>query len=163
MDWSLIVSVISAVVSFFGAYLSFRQSREAAKAKDASEAARQATEDAKAKFFHNIQYEDFTSFKKDVDKFVQTLIKASSGKNGQGRKRTYINDELETFLSKLNSTISNASNTDRQTLEAHYECLKQRRNTLVMDDRTTIIVVLDEMRELSRCIADIQMNSKLNV
>ena len=110
MDWLGIVSIKGGVASVIGAYLSYRQSKEAKKAQEATEAARD-------KIFQNIQYEDFASFQKDCSKFESFLLKASKGKDLQGKSEDYVEDELEGFLTKFNVEISKSSGEERDELQ----------------------------------------------
>lgn len=94
------------IASVIGAVISFRQSKEAKKAKDASVAAQEATEEARDRFFHNIQFEGMESFVKDCEKFCRFLQEASTGRNAQGKKDNYVENELEEcrcFLSALSA------------------------------------------------------------
>lgn len=88
-DWKVILDItgiIGAIASVIGAVISFRQSKEAKKAKNASVAAQEATEEARDRFFHNIQFEGMESFVKDCEKFCRFLQEASTGRNAQGKK-----------------------------------------------------------------------------
>ena len=156
MDWVGIVSIIGGVASVIGACLSYRQSKEAKKAQEATEAARD-------KIFQNIQYEDFASFQKDCSKFESFLLKASKGKDLQGKSEDYVEDELEGFLIKFNVEISKSSGEERDELQRRYNTLCSKRNTVDANDRNAILGLLDEVRKLSRGVADIQMKNKLSV
>ncbi len=163
MDWVGIVSIIGGVASIIGAYLSYRQSKEAQKAQEATEAAKEATEAARDKIFQNIQYEDFTSFQKDCGKFEIFLLKASKGKDLQGKSEDYVEDELEGFLTKFNVEISKTTGEERDELQRRYSTLCSKRNTVEANDRNAILGLLDDVRKLSRIVADIQMKNKLSV
>ena len=156
MDWVSIVSIIGGVASIIGAYLSYRQSKEAQKAQEATEAARD-------KIFQNIQYEDFASFQKECSKFEIFLLKASKGRDLQGKSEDYVEDELEGFLTKFNVEISKTSGEDRDELQKRYSTLCSKRNTVGANDRNAILGLLDDVRKLSRSVADIQMKNKLSV
>ena len=156
MDWVSIVSIIGGVASIIGAYLSYRQSKEAQKAQEATEAARD-------KIFQNIQYEDFASFQKECSKFEIFLLKASKGRDLQGKSEDYVEDELEWFLTKFNVEISKTSGEDRDELQKRYSTLCSKRNTVGANDRNAILGLLDDVRKLSRSVADIQMKNKLSV
>lgn len=132
------------------------QSWKAKKAKEAVETARD-------KFFQNIQYEVFASFKKDCDSAIGFLQRASRSTELKGKSEMYVADGLESFITKLNEAIS-ASNGDlRKRLESHYQELMKRKTDLVWDNRTLILEVLEEVRRLSRTIKDAQTNNKLEV
>ena len=163
MDWVGIVSIIGGVASIIGAYLSYRQSMEAQKAKEATEAAREATEAARDKIFQNIQYEDFASFQKDCGKFESFLLKASKGKDLQGKSEDYVEDELEGFLTKFNVEISKTSGDEREELQRQYNTMCSKRYTVSANDRKAILELLDDVRILSRSVADIQIKNKLSV
>lgn len=163
MDWVGIVSIIGGVASIIGAYLSYRQSKEAKKAQEATEAAKDATEAARDKIFQNIQYEDFASFLKDCGKFENFLLKASKVRDLQGKSKDYVEDELESFLTRFNVEISKTSDEDRDELQGRYSTLCSKRNTVNASDRNAILVLLDDVRKLSRSVADIQMKNKLSV
>ncbi len=163
MDWNSLVSIIGGIASVIGAVLSYRQSKEAKKAQKASEAAKKATEAARDKIFQNIQYEDFASFQKDCGRLETFLLKASKGKDLQGKSEDYVEDELETFLTKFNIEISKTSGGDRDELQKRYSTLCSKRNTVDANDRNAILGLLDEVKKLSRSVADIQMKNKLSV
>lgn len=163
MDVLDIIGIIGAIASVVGAIVAFNQKKQAEDAKKATEAARDATIAAKEKFFQNIQYEDFAKFKKECDKFCETLRLASSGKKAQGRSKNYLESELEKFVTKLNDAISNASGEKRLKLEKYYRKLQDDRPKVQSDKTETIKEVLDDVRELSRLIADIQMTNKLSL
>lgn len=163
MDVLNVISLIGAIASVVGAIVAFNQKKHAEDARKATEAARDATFAAKEKFFQNIQYEDFAKFKKECDKFCETLRLAGSRKQVQGRKKNYLESELEKFVTKLNDAISNASGENRTKLEKYYRKLQNDRPKVHSDKTETIKDVLDDVRELSRLIADIQMNNKLSL
>jgi hypothetical protein len=165
-DWKVILDItgiIGAIASVIGAVISFRQSKEAKKAKDASVAAQEATEEARDRFFHNIQFEGMESFVKDCEKFCRFLQEASTGRNAQGKKDNYVENELESFLTKFNLAISNTSDEVREQLEQQYLFMNEKRNSVKTGDKNTILPLLDEARILTRSIADIQMKNKLRV
>lgn len=163
MDWVGVVSIIGGVASVIGAYLSYWQSKEAKKAQEATEEAKEATELARDKIFQNIQYEDFASFQKDCGKFEIFLLKASKGKDLQGKSEDYVEDELEGFLTKFNVEISKTSGEERDELQRRYSTLCSKRNTVDASDRNAILELLDDVKKLSRSVADIQMKNKLSV
>ena len=153
MDW---VGIIGGSASIIGAIVSCWQCWKAKKAKD-------ATENARDKIFQNIQYEDFTSFLKECSKFEAFLLKASKGKDIQGKNETFVADELESFLSIFNTQISKTSGVDRNNLQKQYDALCARRKEVNSKDRDSILGVIDDVRPLSRMVSDIQMNNKLRV
>ncbi len=164
MDYlSVIIGVVGGVASIIGAIVSCHQSKEADKAKDASVAAKEAIEAARDKIFQNIQLEDFTSFQKECEKFIRFLHLASKGKYKQGKNKQFIEDALESFITKFNNEISRSSGDDRDKLLKQYDILNSKRNTVNSDDRTAILLLLDDIRFISRTIADIQMKNKLNI
>ena len=154
MGW--IYRSFRGIASIIGAYVSYKQSKEAIKAKKATEAAQD-------RIFQNIQFGDFALFQKECERFCRLLQQASVGKDAQGKKENYVENELETFLTKFNGIISNSTGDIRIELEGKYELLKQMRNLVETKDIGSILKLLDEARELSRCIADVQMKNKLNV
>lgn len=163
MDWVGIISIIGGVASIIGACFSYWQCKEAQKAKEATEAAKEATEAARDKIFQNIQYEDFASFQKDCSKFEFFLLKASKGKDLQGKSEDYVEDELEGFLTKFNVEISKTSGKEREELQNRYSTLCSKRNSVDANDRNAVLELLDDVRKLSRSVADIQMKNKLSV
>ena len=165
-DWKIILDVagfIGTIASVVGAVISFRQSKEAKIAKDASVAAQRATEEARERFFHNIQFVRMESFVKDCDKFCRFLQDASTGKNAQGKKDNYVENELESFLTKFNMAISSTSDVVREKLEQKYVSINDKRNSVKTGDKHTILPLLDEVRILTRSVADLQMKNKLRV
>lgn len=153
MDW---LDILGGTGSVLGAIISCWQCRKAKKAQ-------KATEDARDKIFQNIQYEDFASFQKECVKFESFLLKASRGKDTQGKNDNYVADELELFISFFNTQISKTSGEDRNRLQNQYEALCMRRKTVNTKDRDSILGVIDNVRSLSRLVSDIQMNHKLSV
>lgn len=163
MDVNLTVGMLGTAASLLGAGISIYQSREANKAKKATEAAREATEAARDKFLQNIQYEDFTQFKKDCDKFCGVLQQATTGKGIEGRSDNYLENELEKFVTKLNNAISNSKDNIRTKLEGYYKNMQSRRAAVQSNDKSALIRVLDDVREISRFVSDVQMKNKLTV
>ena len=156
MSWVTIIGVVGSIASILGAVYSWYQSCKAKKAKEAVEAARD-------KFFQNIQYEVFASFKKECDGVISFLQRASRATELKGKSEMYVADGLESFITKLNEAIS-ASNGDlRKRLESHYQELMKRKTDLAWDNRALILEVLEEVRRLSRTIKDVQTNNKLEV
>ena len=158
-----VIGIFGAIASVFGAIIAVRQKRLAEKAKKSSEAARDATLAAKNSFFQNLQYESFTKFKKECDKFCETLRLASIGKKSEGRDKDYLENELEKFVTKLNDAMTNSSGETRTKLESFYRKLQADRTKINSDYKDNVIAVLDDMRELTRFIADVQINNKLTV
>ncbi len=156
MDWKEIVGLLGAAASVIGAIVSLYQSKKAISAKEATEAARD-------KFFQNIQHENFVTFKKECDKFCRVLQQAWTGKDSKGKQQNYVEKELDSFLTTFNTAISNTSGNVRKALERLYEKMKSNRGKIKTEDKNSICDLLDNARELSRCIADIQMNNKLHV
>ena len=150
------VGIIGGTASVIGAFISSWQCRKAKKAKEATEAARD-------KIFQNIQYEEFATFQKDCGKLERFLHQASKGKDLQGKSEDYIEDELESFITKFNVEISKTSGGEREELQKQYEALCAKRNTVSAGNRVAILALLDDVRKLSRCVADIQMKNKLSV
>ena len=103
------------------------------------------------------------SFVKDCEKFCRFLQEASTGRNAQGKKDNYVENELESFLTKFNLAISNTSDEVREQLEQQYLFMNEKRNSVKTGDKNTILPLLDEARILTRSIADIQMKNKLRV
>lgn len=164
MDWiSVTIGFIGGVASVIGAIISYRQSKEAGKAKEASEAARDATEAARDRFFQNIQYEEFAAFLKECEKFERFLHTASKDKDVQGKSVSYVEDELEKFVTKFNVEISKSTGSDRDSLMESYQALTAKRNTVKAGNRDNILALLDETRILTRKVADIQMSNKISV
>ena len=163
MDWAGIVSIIGGVASIIGAYLSYKQSKEAKKAQESTEAAKEATEAVRDKIFQNIQYENFASFHMECSKFESFLLKASKGKDLQGKSEDYVEDELEKFLTRFNVEISKTAGGDRDELQGQYDTLCSKRSKVNANDRNAILGLLDDVRKLSRSVADIQMKNKLSV
>lgn len=156
MDWKEIVGLLGTVASIIGAIVSLCQSKKAISAKEATEAARD-------KFFQNIQHEDFVIFQKECDKFCRLLQQASTGKDSKGKKENYVENELESFLTKFNPVISNTSDNVRKELEGLFESMKAKRCQVKTNDKDSILILLDDARKLTRCITDIQMKNKLRV
>lgn len=163
MDWNIIIGVLSTIASFIGAVVSIHQSREAKKAKKATEVAKEATEAARDKFLQNIQYEDFTQFRKDCERFCRLLQQATTGKNAEGRSDNYVENEFEKFITKLNNAISNTKGDIRTMLEDHYRKMQQKRTAVQSKDKASLLEVLDGARDISRFISDVQINNKLTV
>lgn len=151
-----LVGIIGGAASVIGAIISCWQCWKAKKAKEATEATRD-------KIFQNIQYEEFASFQKDCGKFERFLHLASKGKDVQGKSEDYIEDELEIFITKFNAEISKTTGDERVELQKQYDGLCSKRNTVGAGNRVAILALLDDVRKLSRCIADIQMKNKLSV
>lgn len=163
MDCGTIIGIIGTIASIIGAFISIYECREAKRAKDATEVAKEATIAAQMKFFQHLQFERFADFKKDLTRFTQFLVRAKSEKIKDGISETYVVDELEKFLTKFNEVLCNASDKERKELEAKYSSLQAKRNIVRSDDKTTIQILLDAVRELSRTMNDIQMSNKLRV
>lgn len=163
MDWVGIASVIGGVASIIGAFLSYKQTRKAKKAKEATVAAKEATEAARDRIFQNIQYEGFAAFQKECSRFEGFLLKACKGKDLQGKSENYVEDELEGFLTRYNVEISKTTGEERDELQRRYSILCSKRNTVDASDRNAILGLLDDVRKLSRTMADIQMKNKLSV
>ena len=95
--------------------------------------------------------------------FVNFLLQASRSKNAQGKSETYIEDTLEKFKTTFTTEISNSSGNDRKELQQSYNELNKYRGCVKAGDRNRILALIVEIRALSRKVADIQMNTKLNV
>lgn len=164
MDWlGAVIGVIGAAASIVGAVISHKQSKEAIKAKDASVAAKEATEAARDKIFQNIQYEEFTRFQKECEKFGIFLHKASRESTLQGKNANYVEDELEKFVTSFNMEITKTSGADRDSLMDSYNALTARRSTVTAGNRDNILALLDDVRTLTRKVADLQMKHKMNL
>jgi len=163
MDCNLVIGLLGTAASVIGAAISIYQSRLAEKAKKATEAAQAATEAARDKFLQNIQYEDFTQFKKECDKFCGILRQATTGKGVEGRNYNYLENELEKFVTKLNNAISISKGEIRLTLEGHYKTMQSKRAAIQSNEKSSLINVLDDVREISRFVSDVQMKNKLTV
>lgn len=164
MDWvGAIIGIIGAVASIVGAVISHKQSKEAIKAKDASVAAKDATEAARDKIFQNIQYEEFARFQKECEKFGIFLHKASKGNALQGKSANYVEDELEKFVTSFNVEITKTAGADRDSLMESYKALAARRSTVAAGNRENILALLDDVRTLTRKVADLQMKNKMSV
>ena len=59
--------------------------------------------------------------------------------------------------------ISKSSGEERDELQRRYNTLCSKRNTVDANGRNAILGLLDEVRKLSRGVADIQMKNKLSV
>lgn len=157
-----IIALIGSVASIIGAIISIIQSKQAKKAKEASIAAQEATEKVRDKISLNIQYESLVIFKNECDKFCRFLQNASIGRNAQGKKPNYVENELESFLTLFNTTISNTLAQDRERLEDTYELLKSKRESLSLDNKILIQNLLDDVRILSRLVGGIINSYKLS-
>ena len=158
-----IIGVIGAVASIIGAIISHKQSKEAVKAKEASVAAKEATEAARDKIFQNIQYEDFAQFQKECEKFGIFLHKASKNSSLQGKSTDYVEDELEKFVTSFNVEITKTKGADRDCLMECYNTLTAKRGTVAAGNRNNILGILDDVRSLTRKVADLQMKNKMSV
>ena len=164
MDWvGAIIGIIGGTASIIGAVISHKQSKEAVKAKEASVAAKEATEAARDKIFQNIQYEEFTSFLKECEKFGVFLHKACKGNTQQGKSENFVEDELEKFVTNFNVEITKATGPDRDSLLESYKALAARRGTVAAGNRVNILALLDDVRALIRKVADLQMKNKMSV
>jgi hypothetical protein len=163
MDWVGIVSIIGGIASIIGAAISIWQSFQAKKAKDASVAAQEATEVARDKILQNIQYENFVSFQKECEKFGIFLHKASKNSSLQGKSANYVEDELEKFVTSFNVEITKTKGADRDCLMECYNTLTAKRGTVAAGNRENILALLDDVRTLTRKVADLQMKNKLSV
>lgn len=161
--WFGIIGIIGTVASVIGAAISIYQCKKAKEAKEASEAAKEATINAQTKIFKHLQFEQFSSFKSICDKFIRFLQIACSSNDERGKSKTYVEDELEKFLTKLNEALSNASGEERKNLEKLYSSLQAKRRIVRSDDKATIKILLDEARNLMRAINDIQISNKMSV
>ena len=164
MDWvGAIIGIIGAAASIIGAVISHKQSKEAIKAKDASVAAKEATEAARDKIFQSIQYEEFTQFQKECEKFGVFLHKASKKSTLLGKSANYVEDELEKYVTKFNVEITKTSGADRDRLMECYKSLTAKRGTVAAGCRDNILTLLDDVRNLTRKVADLQMKNKMSV
>lgn len=164
MDWvGAIIGIIGAAASIIGAVISHKQSKEAIKAKDASVAAKEATEAARDKIFQNIQYEEFTQFQKECEKFVRFLHNACKSNTQQGKSDNYVEDELEKFVSCFNVEITKTTGEDRECLMEIYNSLAAKRGSVDAGNRGNILALLDDVRVLARKVADLQMKNKMSV
>lgn len=161
MDWKSIIAIIGTVASCIGAYIAWRESKRAEEAKTASEAAKDAVEAARDKIIQNIQLQSFNQFKKDCEKFCGILQEATANKVKKGRSVNYLENEFERFVTKLNDAISVLGGETRRILERKYSSLQLKRNDVYSKDRASLIKVLDDVREISRFVSDIQMKNTL--
>lgn len=164
MDWiGAIIGIVGAVASIIGAIISHKQSKEAEKAKDASVAAKVATEAARDRLFQNIQYEEFTQFQKECDRFVRFLHNACKSNTQQGKSDNYVEDELEKFVSTFNVVLTKTTGEDRECLLEIYNSLATKRGSVDVGNRGNILALLDDVRKLTRKVADLQMKNKMSV
>ena len=158
-----VAGIIGGVASVIGAVISIWQCFQAKKAKDASVAAQEATEAAQDKIFQNIQYEGLTRFQKECEKFEIFLHKATKNGTLQGKSPNYVEDELEKFVTSFNVEITKTAGVDRDSLMESYKALTARRSTVAAGNRSNILALLDDVRSLTRKVADLQMKNKMSV
>lgn len=72
-------------------------------------------------------------------------------------------DELEKFVTSFNVEITKTSGADRDSLMESYNALTARRSTVTAGNRDNILALLDDVRTLTRKVADLQMKHKMSV
>ena len=150
---SCIISFLGSILSFIGTYFSYIQYKRTKTVKE-------SVEEFRDEIVIKQQLIEFSDFLKVTNKFLTSIQNASNKSVSQGKDKEYLNIELEKYLTKFNRVIATANNNTKNILNQHYKKLELHRSKIDLNNKNSILSLIDDIRNLERSMTESQINNQ---